>query len=119
MNANDLRDMIRAAARRFDDEDNAAHDLWTWLPSHAAAVADHGDHAACARPSLADIIREATAVIAEGRGCTTRGQRRGCPLCRGRGTSIAVDAVHPDGRVENPRPTTCIACRGTGTVTEE
>lgn len=46
------------------DENAAAHDLWTWLPSHAVAKKHHGDYAAEHCPSNADVMREATNYIA-------------------------------------------------------
>jgi len=42
--------------------------------------------------------------------------RRTCPLCKGIGASVEVDALHPDGRVENPQPAVCMVCEGEGTV---
>lgn len=44
---------------------------------------------------------------------------RPCPLCRGKGTAVAIDAIHPDGRVENPRPAVCMICDGSGAAPEE
>ena len=54
-----MRAMIRSLAREFDAEDNAAADLWTWLPSHASAVKHWGDYASEFRPSLSDLMAEA------------------------------------------------------------
>jgi hypothetical protein len=46
-----------------------------------------------------------------------RREERGgkCPLCRGKKTTIAVDAIEADGTLVNPRPgTPCMVCNGTG-----
>lgn len=59
-----LRSEIRELARRFDDEDNAAFDLWSWLPTHRRAQKDHGDYAHEYRPPLSIIMEEAAAVFA-------------------------------------------------------
>ena len=40
-------------------ENDAAHDLWTWLPSHKIAVKHHGDYASEHCPSNADVMKEA------------------------------------------------------------
>jgi hypothetical protein len=40
-------------------ENNAAHDLWTWLPSHKVAEKHHGDYASEHCPSNADVMKEA------------------------------------------------------------
>lgn len=63
-----LRSEIQRLAHQFDEEDNAAGDLWSWLPSHAAAEKAHGDYASNHRPSIASVMREAAMVIAESRG---------------------------------------------------
>lgn len=62
--ASDLREFVR----RLDDEDSAAHDLWTWLPSCKVAEKHHGDYACEHRPTNADLMREAAMLIAEMRG---------------------------------------------------
>ena len=62
-----LRDEIKQLAHRFDEEDNAAFDLWTWLPSHKDAVERFGDYASEHMPSTADVMREAAIYI--GAGC--------------------------------------------------
>lgn len=38
---------------------------------------------------------------------------RRCPLCSGKGSCTAVDAIGPAG-IENPRPAKCMVCDGTG-----
>lgn len=58
-----LRDDIQRLAHDMAREDNAAHDLWTWLPSYAAAVKWHGDYATEHRPPIADVMIEAATYI--------------------------------------------------------
>lgn len=50
---------IQQLARQFEAEDNAASDLWSWLPSHKAAEKAHGDYASEHQPALADLMKEA------------------------------------------------------------
>lgn len=45
--------------QQLDAENNAAHDLWTWLPSHKIAQKHHGDYASEYCPSNADVMKEA------------------------------------------------------------
>jgi len=61
-----LRDDIQRLAHNMQLEDNAAHDLWTWLPSYAAARKGHGDYATQHRPSIADVMIEAATFIGHG-----------------------------------------------------
>ncbi len=58
-----LRDDIQRMAHEFSREDNASYNLWTWLPSHAAAQKAHGDHAGNFRPAIADVMSEACEFI--------------------------------------------------------
>jgi hypothetical protein len=44
-------------------EDNAAHDLWTWLPSHKVAERHHGDYADSVAPAVEDVLKEAAIYI--------------------------------------------------------
>lgn len=62
----DLRETIIRLGNQFEQEDNAAHDLWTWLPSYKAAQAGHGDYAVEQMPSVADILLEAATFISHG-----------------------------------------------------
>lgn len=55
-----LKDQFRQLVHQMDREDEIAHDLWTWLPSHAAAEAILGDHSHNAQPANADIMQEAS-----------------------------------------------------------
>lgn len=57
------RDAIRQLAHAMDEEDNAASDLWTWLPSYDEANNHHGDYASEFRPDLATLIREAAVYL--------------------------------------------------------
>lgn len=41
-----------------------------------------------------------------------------CPLCKGKGTAIACDAID-NGKPINPRPDVCMACDGKGIVSRE
>jgi hypothetical protein len=43
---------------------NAAHDLWTWLPSYKIAQKCHGDYASEHRPSNSDVMVEAALYLA-------------------------------------------------------
>jgi hypothetical protein len=45
-------------------EKAAAHDLWTWLPSHAVAKKHHGDYASEHCPSNRDVMVEAAMYLA-------------------------------------------------------
>lgn len=40
-------------------EDEAAFQLWSWLPSYRAAEKAHGEHACEHRPSVRDVLAEA------------------------------------------------------------
>lgn len=55
---------IRELARIFDAEDEAAFNLWTYLPSHRRAQRCHGDYADAHRPTLTEILCEARLLIA-------------------------------------------------------
>jgi len=51
-------------ARQLSEEDDAASDLWSWLPSHAVAQKHHGDYASEHRPSNKDVMTEAALYLA-------------------------------------------------------
>jgi hypothetical protein len=55
-----IRHEIQALARQFDAEDNAAFDLWSWLPSYKEAKKFHGEYVDQHEPSIADIMKEAS-----------------------------------------------------------
>lgn len=60
--------MTRQGFIRFGEqlaaEDEKATDLWSWLPSHRAAVKAHGDYACEHRPPLSNLLTEAAMFIA-------------------------------------------------------
>ena len=54
-----LRMEIVRLAHELEKENNAAFDLWTWLPSHEKATKHHGDYASEFMPSIDEIMKEA------------------------------------------------------------
>lgn len=54
-----LADELIRFGQQLAEETNAAHDLWTWLPSHKVAEKHHGDQADQHQPSNADVMKEA------------------------------------------------------------
>jgi hypothetical protein len=56
-------DLIRLG-EQLAAENNAAADLWTWLPSHAVAVERHGDYASSHCPGIRDVMLEAAMYLA-------------------------------------------------------
>lgn len=59
MKSNDLKaDLIRLG-EQLADENAAAHDLWSWLPSHAVAEKHHGGYASEHCPDVEDVMKEA------------------------------------------------------------
>lgn len=62
----DARSAIIQLGEQLSRENDAAHDLWSWLPSHRAARAGHGDYAIEFRPSVRDIMVEAATFIGHG-----------------------------------------------------
>lgn len=59
-----MKEDLMALARTLEHENDAAADLWSWLPSAKAARACHGDYAFEHRPANADVMREAAAYLA-------------------------------------------------------
>lgn len=55
----DLTSQLIALGEQLSSERNAAHDLWTWLPSYAVAQRHHGDYAGEHQPSNCDVMTEA------------------------------------------------------------
>ena len=51
-------DLIRLG-EQLAEEQAAAHDLWSWLPSHKIAEKHHGDYASEHCPSTNDVMKEA------------------------------------------------------------
>ena len=54
---------IRQLARRFDQEGEAAYDLWSWLPSKEITEKYHGDYHSEFCPEPAYVMREACIVF--------------------------------------------------------
>jgi hypothetical protein len=73
-----LKSEIMNLSRQLEEEENAASDLWSWLPSHKAAQACHGDYAHEFCPDNADVMREAAEYFAFLRGYE---KARGCFEC--------------------------------------
>lgn len=57
------RQMIIELGHELSEQNDKSFGLWTWLPSHKAAVAAHGDYADNFTPPVADVLREATMFI--------------------------------------------------------
>jgi hypothetical protein len=60
-----LRNEIQNFAKELEEQDNAAMDLWSWLPSYREAKKYHGDYHHEFQPSIADIMKEASTVFAK------------------------------------------------------
>ncbi len=56
---NNLRNALIDLGHRLAEDREAAHDLWSWLPSHKVAERHHGDYAGEFQPAEADVMREA------------------------------------------------------------
>lgn len=56
-------DLIRLG-EELSAENNAAVDLWSWLPSHTVVVDHHGDYATEHRPNNHDVMLEASMYLA-------------------------------------------------------
>lgn len=50
--------------QQLSAENDAAHDLWTWLPSYRVAQQHHRDQASDHRPSNRDVMVEAAMYLA-------------------------------------------------------
>lgn len=61
-----LRDDFIRLGEELSNERNAAHDLWTWLPSYKHAQAAFGDYASEYMPSVHSIMLEAATFFAHG-----------------------------------------------------
>jgi len=85
----DLRYGIQHLARELEQEDNAAHDLWSWLPTYKAAKACHGDYAFNVTPSVTDIMIEAAKYLSFLNGYDKEEEKKGgwfecpCQECAG------------------------------------
>lgn len=49
---------------QLSEESIAAHDLWSWLPSHKIAEKHHGDHASQFCPDNRNVMVEAAMYLA-------------------------------------------------------
>lgn len=58
-----LRYELTKLVHEFEDEANAAFNLWTWLPSYREAQKNHGNYADQFRPTISDIMIEASIFI--------------------------------------------------------
>jgi len=56
--------------QELSDEQDKAHDLWTWLPSYQVAQKNHGDYASEFSPTPKDIMIEASMYISYLKDCT-------------------------------------------------
>lgn len=56
---NKLLDQFIALGNQLAEESNAAHDLWTWLPSCKVTQKHHGNYVDEFTPSATDIMIEA------------------------------------------------------------
>lgn len=50
--------------QQLEAENNAAHDLWTWLPSHKIAQKHHADYTSKHCPSNGNVMKEASMYLA-------------------------------------------------------
>ena len=57
-------DAMISLGKQLDEMQNAAHDLWTWLPSRKVAEKNHGDYADNFTPTVKDILVEAAMFVA-------------------------------------------------------
>jgi hypothetical protein len=58
-----FKSIIRDLSRTFEMEDEAASDLWSWLPSHYFAKKLYDDYADEKRPSNSEVMREAAVLF--------------------------------------------------------
>lgn len=59
-----FRDDLCSLAHDLEEERDRAHDLWTWLPSYAAAQRKHEDYAGEHFPGVESVLVEASEVLA-------------------------------------------------------
>lgn len=59
-----LADEFIRLGQQLSEEQAAAGDLWTWLPSHKVAERHHNDYALEFAPSVKDIMVEAAMYLA-------------------------------------------------------
>lgn len=63
MSDNPIDTMIRLG-KMLEDQNNSAHDLWTWLPSYKTTKQHHEDYVDNFTPAVNDIIQEASIYLA-------------------------------------------------------
>lgn len=61
-----MRNDIIRFVHELEMQNEAAFNLWTWLPSYKEAEKHHGDYACEFTPSVSDIIKEASMFISDG-----------------------------------------------------
>lgn len=59
-----IKNMLIALGRQLEDENNAANDLWSWLPSHQVATELWGDYAIEQMPQSDEVMNEAACMLA-------------------------------------------------------
>lgn len=65
-------DAMISLGKQLEEQQNAAHDLWSWLPSYKVAEQHHGDYASNFQPSVKDVLTEAALYVA----CVKDGTQR-------------------------------------------
>lgn len=63
MSSPTLNQLMAEMVHQDEMESEASQELWTWLPSYKEAEKHHGDYASEFRPSVGDIMKEATFFI--------------------------------------------------------
>jgi hypothetical protein len=56
----DVIQMMISLGAELDEQQNNAHDLWTWLPSYKETQKHHDDYVDNFTPAVKDIIQEAS-----------------------------------------------------------
>ena len=77
--SNDLRLQIMNLATKMEKEDEAAFDLWSWLPSCGEAEKYHGDYYCELKPPNHEIMEEAATLFALEKGYTVSKHLFKCP----------------------------------------
>jgi hypothetical protein len=60
-----VREMLISLGRTMENDNEAAAALWTWLPSYLITKDAHSDYACNFQPSLAEVMEEASWVLAQ------------------------------------------------------
>ena len=66
--SNKFEEMLVDFGAKICGERDAAHDLWTWLPSYTVAKKHHEDYVDEFTPSVRDVMLEASSYLARLRG---------------------------------------------------